>query len=31
MTFVASGNEERLFKTMEQDIGVTIALLPGID
>ena len=30
MTYVAKGEEEKLFKKMEETIGVTIDTLPGI-
>ena len=29
MTFVAHGEEEKLFKTMEENIGITIDTLSG--
>ena len=31
MTFVAQGEEDRLFKKMEEKIGNKIHTLPGID
>lgn len=31
VTFVAKGEEEKLFKKMEETIGVTIDALPGIE
>ena len=31
MTFVAQGEEDRLFKKMEEKIGNKIDALPGID
>ena len=31
MTFVAKGEEEKLFKKMEETIGITIDALPGIE
>mgnify|MGYP006896152488 FL=1 len=30
VTFVAKGEDEKLFKKMEETIGVTIDALPGI-
>ena len=29
MTFVASGDEEKRFRAIEQESGVTVDLLPG--
>lgn len=31
MTFVAQGEEDKLFKRMEENIGITIDALPGTD
>ncbi len=31
VTFVAKGEEEKLFKRMEENIGTTIDVLPGKD